>query len=170
MYTLGTITDLLLKEFPDNFAKAVSHTTRNPRPGERHGREYFYVKDIDSMRRAIENGEFLEHAVVHGNLYGTSFDTLKLIEDSGRICVLDIDVNGLRQIIRATKPSTLNRVGIVPVSMEDLEKRLRGRGTETEENVRKRLMSAKGEIHAILHDHIVDLVIHNVESWKVGYP
>ena len=63
----------------------MSHTTRSPRPGELHGREYFYVKDIDSMRRAIENGGFLEHATVHGNLYGTSIESVEVVTDSGKV-------------------------------------------------------------------------------------
>jgi guanylate kinase len=167
---IGTITDLLLKEHPTSFAKAVSHTTRSPRPGELHGREYYFVKDVAGMKKSIEKGEFLEHAVVHGNLYGTSFHTLHAIETTGRVCVLDIDVHGLRQVIAASGPDSLNRVGIVPPSMDDLEKRLRGRGTESEESVKKRLYAAKEEIRSIREDGIVDVIIENRNSWEIGYP
>jgi len=166
----GTVTDLLLKEFPQHFAKGVSHTTRGPRPGELEGREYYFVKDINAMRKQIEKGEFLEHAVVHGNLYGTSFKTVRDIEDSGRVCVLDIDVFGLRQIIAATPLKSVNRVGIVPCSMEELERRLRGRNTEKEEAIQKRLFAAREEIRSIRDDGIVDVIIENSDSWKHGYP
>jgi guanylate kinase len=166
----GTITDLLLKEYPQHFAKGVSHTTRGPRPGEVHGRDYFFVKNIEDMRLSIQTGEFLEHAVVHGNLYGTSFQTLKDIESTDRICLLDIDVYGLRQVIDAAGASSLNKVGILPVSMQDLESRLRGRGTESEENVQKRLYAAAEEVRSIEDDGIVDAVIRNSNSWTYGYP
>jgi guanylate kinase len=122
------------------------------------------------MKAAIERGEFLEHAVVHGNLYGTSFKTIKDIENTGRVCVLDIDVFGLRQIMNATATGSVYRVGILPVSIEDLEKRLRGRGTESEENIRKRLLAANEEVRSITDDNIVDASIRNEDSWKQGYP
>lgn len=128
------------------------------------------MDDINRMRKDIENGEFLEHAVVHGNLYGTSYKTIRDIEEAGKICVLDIDVFGLRQIINATAPGSINRVGILPTTLTDLEARLRGRGTETEENVKKRLSAASEEIRSILEDGIVDSYIRNEDSWKYGYP
>ena len=159
-----------MREHPKHFAKCVSHTTRDPRFGEVEGRDYHFVTDAQVMEQAIERGEFLEHAVVHGNLYGTSFQAVKNIEDAGKICVLDIDVFGLRQIIAATPVGSLNRVGILPISVEDLERRLRGRGTETEESVNKRLLAAREEIRSIQEDEIVDAIIINEDSWKHGYP
>ncbi len=165
----GTITDLLLQEYPQHFSKCVSHTTRAPRKGEEHGREYFFTKK-ESMVHQIEQGGFLEHAVVHGNIYGTSWEALKDVDASGRIGVLDIDVFGLRQIIAATDPESLNRVGILPPNMEELEIRLRHRGSESEKSLQTRLFAAKEEARSIREDGIVDVIIENNDSWKIGYP
>ncbi|KAH9250905.1 guanylate kinase [Batrachochytrium salamandrivorans] len=174
----GTITDLLLKTHPISFSKAVSHTTRQPRAGELPGRDYHFVERFEHMQEKISQGEFIEYAKVHGNLYGTSFATLHSIDHVlNRICVLDIDVAGLRQInqVMSLGPGhhhnpQVNRVGIIPNSLAELERRLRGRNSETEANIRKRLQAAEEEIRAIKEDGIVDHVIVNEDSWKVGYP
>lgn len=172
----GTITDLLLGTHPASFSKAVSHTTRAPRAGELPGRDYHFVERFEHMQKKIAQGEFIEHASVHGNLYGTSFATLHSIDHVlNRICVLDIDVAGLRQINQVMSPDhhhtpQVNRVGIVPSSLAELERRLRGRNSEIEASIRKRLQAAEEEIRAINEDGIVDHVIVNEDSWKVGYP
>lgn len=163
------------------FSKAVSHTTRSPRQGEVEGRDY-YFSNFEDMKTKIGLGQFIEHAKVHGNFYGTSFATLHHIDHLlNKVCVLDIDVAGLRQINQVLAPPLpghhpkklalpVNRVGIVPSSMEQLEQRLRGRNSETEANIQKRLAAAREEIRAIKEDGIVDHVIVNDDSWKIGYP
>ena len=87
----STLIALLRKEFPDDFGFSVSHTTRGPRPGERDGVDYHF-SDRAVMEAAIADGKFLESALVHGNLYGTSFDSIASVADQHRVCILDIDV------------------------------------------------------------------------------
>lgn len=133
----------LMEEYPDTFGFSVSHTTRKPRPGEEHGVHYFYVSREDLEKR-MQAGEFIETAVFSGNLYGTSFEAVKQVQSAGKVCVLDIEVEGVKQI----KKSHLNAlfVFIEPPSIEELERRLRGRQTETEESLRLRLETARQEI------------------------
>ena len=127
----------------DYFAFSVSHTTRGPRPGEIDGVHYhFSTREV--VQAAIDNGDFIEHAEVHGNLYGTSFDSVHSVAQSGRICILDIDIQG----VKGVKASALDPhyVFVAPPSMELLEKRLRDRGTETEEAVKIRTANAAKEV------------------------
>ena len=134
----------LMKRYPDDqFGFCVSHTTRAPREGEINGLHYHFTT-VDDMKKAIADGKFIEYAEVHGNYYGTSVEAVKSVQSKGQVCILDIDVQGVQNV----KKSTLNAyyVFIAPPSMEDLEARLRGRGTEKEEDIKKRLANAKGEI------------------------
>lgn len=123
------------------------------------------------MLEEIRAGGFLEHAQVHGNLYGTSLNSIREVEKEGKICVFDIDVDGLKQVIARTPEGSLNRVGIIPLSMEDLEYRLRGRATDSENSIRRRIQAATQEIKAIEEGNkMVDAIIKNEDSWKVGFP
>lgn len=133
-----------------NLCFSVSCTTRSPRPGEEHGKAYYFLGKEDFEAR-LAAGEFLEHACVHGNYYGTlkSEVTNRLLQNKD--VVLDIDVQGamiLKEL--CAEDPLLSRcaefVFVSPPSLEILEKRLRGRGTETEEVVLRRLANAKGEI------------------------
>ncbi|XP_076031658.1 guanylate kinase-like isoform X2 [Oratosquilla oratoria] len=139
----GTLLKKLLEDHMNAFGFSVSHTTRQPRPGEEHGKDYFFV-NREEMDEAIENGEFIEHAVYSGNCYGTSKEAVEAVLESGRICILDIDTQGVKQV----KNTDLNPfyVFIKPPTIEDLEKRLQGRGTETEESMARRLKAAQEEI------------------------
>jgi guanylate kinase len=96
------------------------------------------------MKSEIESGKFIEYAEVHGNYYGTSIDAVRSVQQKGQICILDIDVQGVRKV----KETSLNPyyIFIAPPSMDDLEARLRGRGTEKEEDIQKRLSNAAGEM------------------------
>lgn len=133
----------LMAEYPDTFGFSVSHTTRKPRPGEQEGVHYFYVS-LEEMQRRIANNEFLETAVFSGNTYGTSIAAVELVQAAGKVCVLDIEIEGVKQL----KNSHLNGlyVFVEPPSIEELERRLRGRGTETEESLKLRLDTARQEI------------------------
>lgn len=133
----------LMDEYPDTFGFSVSHTTRKPRPGEEHGVHYFYVTREEMVKR-VDNEEFLETAEFSGNMYGTSIAAVELVQAAGKVCVLDIEIEGVKQI----KKSHLNAfyVFVEPPSIEELERRLRGRGTETEESLRLRLETARQEI------------------------
>lgn len=96
------------------------------------------------MQTAIENGDFIENAVFSGNMYGTSKRSIQNVQSQGKVCVLDIEIEGVKQV----RNSDLNPilVFINPPSLEELERRLRGRNTETEESLQKRLTTAKHEI------------------------
>lgn len=133
----------LFEEFPDRFGFSVSHTTRSPRPGEQNGRHYHFTTK-EEMEQAIARGEFLESAVFSNNMYGTSLAAVQAVCDSGKVCVLDIDVQGVKQIRQTDLDPIL--VFVKPPSIADLEKRLRGRGTETEDSLQRRLDVARQEI------------------------
>ncbi|KAH9066587.1 guanylate kinase [Lactarius vividus] len=152
----STLLKRLFAEHPGQFAFSVSHTTRPPRPGEVDGIQYHFVsrEDFSSLR---DRGGFVEHAEFSGNFYGTSKQAIASIVESGKRCILDIEVQGVRQI----KSTDLNPVYcfIAPPSLSILRNRLIGRGTETDAAVEKRLKTALVEIeYARLpgaHDHII---------------
>jgi len=131
-------------KYKELLAFSVSHTTRKPRAGEVHGREYFF-SDRDSMRAEIEAGKFIESAEFSGNLYGTSKESVHKCKSQGKICVLDIDAQGVRSLKKVSNLSPVY-VFVKPPSMSSLEERLRSRKTETEESLTKRLNAAKEEI------------------------
>jgi guanylate kinase len=173
----GTLIELLREKFPSHFGFSVSHTTRNPREGEMNGKHYNFTT-VDNMKKEIDEGKFIEYANVHGNYYGTSIKAVENVTHQGKICILDIDVQGVQNV----KKSTLDAVYIFicPPSMEELEKRLRGRGTETEEAIQKRLENAKTELDYGMVDDNFDRVFTNddldetfetmVEELKDWYP
>ena len=122
---------------------SVSHTTRPMRQGEQDGREYHFVS-VGEFQQMVQRDEFLEHNEVHDNIYGTSKAEVLPRLFAGQDVVLDIDVKGARDI-RAAYPDALT-VFIVPSSLDELEKRLNGRGLDSSESVRKRLINAAREI------------------------
>lgn len=131
-----------------DFVFSVSCTTRQPRQGETEGEDYFFIGKEEFERR-IADGEFLEYAQVHGNYYGTLKSQVLSLVKTGTDVVLDIDVAGARQIRGCKDPlvqGALVDIFIMPPTMEELEKRLRKRGTETEEQIQVRLKNAAGEI------------------------
>ncbi|KAF6761449.1 guanylate kinase [Ephemerocybe angulata] len=154
----STLLQRLFKDFPDKFGFSVSHTTRAPRPGETHGQHYFFVSQ-DKFKDLLAQNAFIEHAEFSGNFYGTSFETVRNVQDQGRRCILDIEAQGVRQI----KNTDLNPVYcfISPPSLSSLRTRLQGRGTETEASVQKRLNMALKEIDFAKQPNVHDLVIVN---------
>ncbi|MEM6884194.1 MAG: guanylate kinase [Verrucomicrobiota bacterium] len=136
-----------LRQSPD-FSFIVSHTTRAARSGETHGEDYTFVSEEEFVSK-IDAGFFLEHAHVHGLRYGTpKQDVIDRINE-GKDVVLDIDVEGARQIRALKDPEiqdALIDIFILPPSMDELEKRLRKRGTESDEQIRVRLNTALQEI------------------------
>ncbi len=123
---------------------SVSHTTRPPRPGEVHGQDYYFV-DRKTFEDLIARGGFLEWAEVHGHLYGTSKAEIERLQAQGRDILLDIDVQGASQV-RSRLGSEAVFVFILPPSLEELERRLRARGTEKEEVLQRRLTRAREEL------------------------
>ena len=139
----GTLKAKLFEEFADRIAYSVSAPTRGPREGEVDGKDYFFISRQEFERR-VKNNEFLEHAEFAGNCYGTPRAYVEKLLDSGMNVVLEIDVQGALQVMKSM-PECVS-VFILPPSFEELEHRLRGRGTETEEKVRERLETAKREL------------------------
>jgi guanylate kinase len=139
----STLLKKLMAEFPKAFAFSVSHTTRNPRAGEVDGKDYNFTTK-EEMVRKIEAGDFLEHAQFSGNYYGTSKEAVSDVLNSGRICALDVDIQGVINL----KKTNLNPIFIFvkPPSIHELERRLVERKTETEESLKKRLDTAKVEL------------------------
>ena len=148
----GTILAELFRRNP-NLRYSVSATTRAPRPGEKHGEQYYFVSR-EEFGQMIERGEMLEHAVFCDNYYGTPKKPVEELTEDGFDVVLEIEVQGGAQV-KKLAPDCVS-IFIVPPSMEILEKRLRRRGTETEEAILKRLATARKEIPvARNYDYIV---------------
>ena len=148
----STLCNRLVNEFP-NITYSVSCTTRDPRGEEKDGQHYYFLSKKEFKER-IKNGEFLEHAKVHGNFYGTLEDTVLYAMEQGSHVLLDIDVQGteqLRESLTRLDPRHPIRRGftdifISPTSLDELERRLRGRGTDEESVVKKRLKNAEEEM------------------------
>jgi len=159
----GTLLGRLLNDYPDQFGFSVSHTTRAPRKGEQHGVHYYFV-DMAEMEAMISRGEFIEYARVHDKIYGTSVAGVRAVSAAGKTCLLDIDVQGATSV----KKTDLNArfVFIAPPSFQELEARLRGRGTESDEQIDTRLQNAKGEMDSLERKGFYDLVIVNDDLEK----
>ena len=154
----GTLLNRLMKEYPDDFGFSVSHTTRKPRVGEQDGVHYHFCEKED-MERMIAEGAFIEYARVHSNLYGTSIAAVKSVSREGKTCLLDIDVQG-SDLVKKTDLGA-KFVFIAPPSFEDLEQRLRGRGTEDEDKIQIRLKNAHTELKHLDKKGYWDAVIVN---------
>ncbi|XP_053985286.1 guanylate kinase-like isoform X2 [Hylaeus volcanicus] len=154
----STLIKRLFEEFPDKFGFSVSHTTRTPRPGEEDGKHYYFTTK-EKMQKQIEQGEFLETATFSGNLYGTSKSAVEDVQQAGKVCVLDIEMQGVKQI----KQSSLDPlyIFIKPPSVDELEKRLRDRQTETEDSLQRRLSIARTEMEYGESPGNFDIVIEN---------
>jgi guanylate kinase len=149
----GSIVRELVSRDPEGLSLSVSVTTRAPRPGEVDGVDYFFIDD-DAFDRMIRAGELLEWAEIVGHRSGTPRGFVEDRLAVGRDVILEIDVVGASQIRDRVPGSIL--VFIEPPSMEELERRLRGRGTETEEGIRVRLETAAWEIEQRdWFDHVV---------------
>lgn len=132
---------------------AVSATTRPIRAGERDGREYYFLTSGEFARR-VEAGDFVEHVTYAGNSYGTLRSELERIMATGRSVVLEIELRGAREVRRAMPEAVA--VFICPPSMDELERRLRARGTEDDANIRARLETSRIELAAMEEfDHVV---------------
>ncbi|MEA2158290.1 MAG: guanylate kinase [Solirubrobacteraceae bacterium] len=138
----GTLIRGLLGRVPE-LELSISATTRRPRPGERDGVDYYFLTP-EEFERHVEQGDFVEHATYSGNRYGTLRAELERRLSAGAPVVLEIEVQGARQI-RRTMPEAI-AVFIAPPSQEALQARLVGRGTDTSEQVQQRLLTARQEL------------------------
>lgn len=140
----STLCKRLLAEFDDKLKFSISSTTRAPRGSERHGKEYYFL-DKTEFERKIQAGDFAEWAKVHDNYYGTDKRAIEGCFKRGQSVLLDIDVQGAKSLKEAFPDRSL-LIFIEPPSFAELERRLRGRGTDDEETIQKRLKNARGEI------------------------
>ena len=132
---------------------STSVTTRSPRPGEVHGREYFFV-NFERFREMVENDELLEHAEYVANRYGTPRSYVEKRLNEGMNVLLDIEVQGARQVRKKMPEAIL--IFIAPPSLVELERRLRGRGTDTERAIEGRLIRARQEYQeADFYDYLI---------------
>ena len=132
---------------------SVSYTTRAPRAGEVNGQHYHFI-DVPGFRALRDKGEFLEWAEVHNNYYGTSKRWLEEQTRAGRDILLEIDWQGAQQV-RKVFPKAVG-VFILPPSVEELERRLRGRGTDSEDVIARRVLGARGEMrHVAEFDYVI---------------
>ena len=137
----------------DDVCFSTSVTTRKPRPNEVDGREYFFV-DLDRFKEMVENDELLEHATYVANSYGTPRKFVEDKLDSGLDVLLDIEVQGARQI-NEKKPDAV-KIFIIPPALAELRRRLVGRGTDTERAIEARLIRARQEYaEADFYDYII---------------
>jgi guanylate kinase len=149
----GSVVKRLLARYPEGLALSVSATTRAARPAERDGIDYRFVSD-DTFDRMIADDELLEWANVVGHRSGTPRGAVESELASGRSVILEIDVQGARQVRDRVPGAVL--IFLAPPSLEELERRLRGRGTESEERIELRLSTAADELdQRSWFDHVV---------------
>ena len=148
----SSLIDALLRDDP-SVKLSISYTTRAPRPGEQNGREYHFVDDAAFLAMR-SRGEFLESAEVHGYRYGTSKNVIREALERGQDLILEIDWQGARQV-RSLYPDCVG-IFILPPSFEELERRMRARGQDSETVIRRRLENAREELtHAEEFDYAI---------------
>jgi guanylate kinase len=153
-----------LRQTPD-FVYSVSCTTRSPRPGETNGEDYHFVS-VEEFQHRLAAGDFLEHAQVHGNYYGTLRGQVVEQLQSGVDVLIDIDVQGARQIREDTSPeirASIADIFIMPPSLEELRRRLTRRGTETPTQIEVRLQNAATEME-VWRDYRYTIISGSVEE------
>ena len=169
----GTLSKLLMRDatLGPYFAFSVSHTTRPLRPAEVESVDYYKVSE-EEFQRGVDQKDFLEHSrAPQGTLYGTSVDEVERLSKCGKIALMDLDLVGVRSLkgMAAAKKLDVRCLGVV-VERDELEARLRGRGTESEQELLQRLDRSQEEIEFCKNSSLVDATIFNTDSWRVGYP
>ena len=148
-----TLTRMLLNENPD-MAMSVSATTRQPRPGEKDGEDYYFISK-NKFTEMVDNEEFLEYAKVFDNFYGTPRAPVEQALGDGRDVVFDIDWQGAQQLTQAAADD-LVKIFILPPNMVELEKRLRTRAQDSDEVIAKRMSKSENEIsHWPEYDYVI---------------
>lgn len=142
-----TLVHMLTKEFP-SIVRSISCTTRNPRPGEHEGIDYFFI-DKAAFKVKIDQGDFLEHAQVFGDDYGTSQEFVKSQQARGKHVVLVIDTQGALQLKKKLKDAIF--IFISPPSLSELKERMNKRKTETPQLMEERLAWARHELEMVHH-------------------
>ncbi|OHC74212.1 MAG: guanylate kinase [Rhodospirillales bacterium RIFCSPLOWO2_12_FULL_58_28] len=154
-----------LLERDENLSMSISTTTRPPRPGEEDGRDYYFTSP-EQFKRMVSNGEFLEHAVVFSNSYGTPRAPVETALAKGLDVLFDVDWQGTQQLAHSARHDLVS-IFILPPSHQELEHRLRKRAQDTEAVVRERMSKASSEIsHWDAYDYII--VNHHVRDSVSG--
>ena len=142
----GTVRKQVFKNTDLNLAYSISMTTRKPREGEVDGQDYFFVSE-ERFLEAIENDELLEHARFVGNYYGTPKAYVEKLREEGKNVFLEIEVEGAKKVLEDYKDDKgVLSIFLLPPSLYELEKRIRGRRSEPEEIIQERLQKAKREL------------------------
>jgi len=142
----GTVVKKFINDVNLNLAYSVSMTTRQPRAGEVHGVNYFFVTKEEFLK-AVDNGDMLEYAEFVGNYYGTPLSEVERLREQGKNVLLEIEVQGATQVAEKCKDAV--SIFIMPPSFEELERRIRGRQSENEEVIQQRLAKAQKEMKLI---------------------
>lgn len=149
----GTVREQIMKDASLNLAYSISVTTRKPRDGEQDGVQYYFVSE-EKFEELVAQNKLLEYAKFVGNYYGTPKEKVDEILDSGRNLLLEIEVQGAKQVI--SKCPEAITIFMIPPSIEELEHRIRGRRSEPEEVVQQRLNKAKSEMKLVKnYKHVV---------------
>lgn len=143
----GTLIRGVMKYFP-SLDVAISATTRASRPGEVHGREYWFLTD-EEFDAHVEAGDFLEHVDFAGNRYGTLYSEIERLHENGRHVILELELNGALAVERGRMASTL--IWIESPDFEELERRLRSRASDTSEEIERRMEVARSQVDAKRH-------------------
>lgn len=150
----------LLRGNGEDLTYSVSATTRPKRAHEVEGKDYFFLTR-DEFQRRVNAGDFVEHAQVHGEMYGTLRSQIERVLESGRNVLLDVDVQGGQAVRRVYPDAVL--IFVLPPSIEDLEERLRARGTDREDRIKVRLENAQREI-ALMREYDYAVVNDDLET------
>lgn len=162
----GTVCDALLKE-TKNLSYSISATTRQPRKGEIDGKNYYFLTK-DTFEEKIRENAFLEYANVYGNYYGTPLGHIEDRREMGEDILLEIDTQGALNVMKRCPDGVF--IFLIPPSLQELERRIRGRGTESQESLKERLSSAEQEIrigkkyqYVVVNDDISNAV-HQIQA------
>ena len=141
----GAVRRILMENNKLNLAYSISMTTRAPRKLEENGKDYFFVSE-EEFNENIKKGNFLEYASFVGNQYGTPKDKVEELRNQGKNVLLEIEVQGAKQVLSSVKDDDVVSIFLIPPSFAALEKRIRKRKSETEDVIKARLAKAKSEL------------------------
>lgn len=155
----GTVRSYLIKDPSLNLAFSVSCTTRNPRAGEVDGADYFFISKQEFLNK-VSKGEFLEYTEFCGNMYGTLRTYVDKLRSEGKNVLVEIETNGAKQVLKSLNKEDEISIFLTCPSLEELEKRIRGRNSECECKIKERLEKAKEELKlASNYDFVVTNVV-----------
>jgi guanylate kinase len=157
----GTMIKRLRSDYPSLFGFSVSHTTRAPRAGEVDGKDYHFV-DTAAMEAMIARGEFLESCKVHSNIYGTSKASLEAVRSEGKVCIIEMDVQGTQKLRPHQGELNFKYLFFTAPTEAELERRIRGRGADDDAKLKERMDTARKELHFVnANPNYFDMILLN---------